>query len=76
MWTTFQSASTDKEIALGFSLDPQVEDGIFETSKELLLFEVYLNGENSCSTQIELKGDEMSFYPTENEVLLLPMFTF
>tara|TARA_B110000285_G_C14821577_1_gene466769 strand:+ start:314 stop:466 length:153 start_codon:yes stop_codon:yes gene_type:complete len=50
MWTTFQSASTDKEIALGFSLDPQVEDGIFETSKELLLFEVYLNGENSCST--------------------------
>ena len=75
MWTTFQSSSTDRETALGFSYDPQVEDGMWETSQELLLFEVYLNGENSRSTQIELKGGEMSFYE-EEEVLLLPMFTF
>lgn len=39
-WTTFQSCTTDKKVALGFSKSPQKN---FQQKKELLIFEIYLN---------------------------------
>jgi hypothetical protein len=51
-WTTFQSCTLDKEVALGFSLEPQEEAGTFDQHKELLIFEIYLNGQNSPFSQI------------------------
>jgi len=43
---------------------------------ELLLFEIYLNNKNGISTNIELSTGDFTYYQSEEEVLLMPMFTF
>ena len=43
---------------------------------ELLLFEIYLNNKNAISTNIELSTGDFTYYQSEEEVLLMPMFTF
>ena len=41
-----------------------------------MIFEIYMTQKNEPPTQIELTGNDMSYYGFEEEVLALPMFTF
>jgi len=40
-----------------------------------MIFEIYLNNENSTATNIETDA-QWSYYPSEEEVLLFPFFSF
>lgn len=73
-WTTFQSCTKSKNVALGFSIQPQKK--MFDIAKEVLIFEIYLSRENSPPTQIDLNSPQLSWYTSEEEVLCLPFFTF
>jgi hypothetical protein len=42
-----------------------------------LIFKIFLSRETTLApSNIELSGKDFSFYPSEQEVLLLPFFTF
>jgi hypothetical protein len=43
---------------------------------ELLIFEIYLNNKNEMATSVDLTTGDFTYYKSEEEVLLLPMFTF
>ena len=48
-------------------------------SGNITIFKVYLNDQNETATSIDLssyKDTKFTMYPKEEEVLLLPMFTF
>jgi hypothetical protein len=45
----------------------------------ITIFKIYLNDQNETATSIDLssnKETKFTMYPKEEEVLLLPMFTF
>jgi len=43
---------------------------------ELLIFEIFLNVKNEMATSIDLRFKDFSHLASEEEVLLMPMFTF
>lgn len=43
---------------------------------ELLIFEIYLNNKNEMATTVDLSIGDFTYYKSEEEVLLMPMFTF
>ena len=54
------------------------KDGVkfSEFGGELLVFEIYLNNKHEMATSIELTTGDFTYYKAEEEVLLMPMFTF
>ena len=45
----------------------------------ITIFKIYLNDQNETATSIDLTasaGTKFTMFPREEEVLLLPMFTF
>lgn len=72
-WPTYSSTTKQEEIALQFSLvGSDAEKG---KPREAMVFEIYLNNENSTATNIETDA-QWSYYPSEEEVLLFPFFAF
>lgn len=68
-WAAFSSSSKDKKVAVGMARRDKQQDA------QVVVFEVYVSNKNSPSTNIELP-QSWSFYPSEQEVLLLPFFCF
>jgi len=42
----------------------------------IIIFEIYLNNYNNTATHIDLAKGDFSYYTANQEVLLMPMFTF
>lgn len=43
---------------------------------EILIFEIYLSGQNEMATHVDIREGNFTYYQSEEEVLLMPMFTF
>lgn len=67
-WPGFSSTSKLKEFAVERSKKKKEEN-------EGLIFEIFCSNQNSPVTNLELPRS-WSFYPSEEEVLLLPFFCF
>jgi hypothetical protein len=66
-WPGFSSTSKSREFAMKRSRGK-------DSSERALIFEIYTN-QNTPVTNIDLPRN-WSFYPSEEEVLLLPFFCF
>ena len=69
-WPTFTSTSASKEKAIEFKDQAPSGKGV--------LTKIFINGQNSPQTYIDCRTNQLdwSFYPSEEEILLLPFFTF
>ena len=79
-WPLFQSCTKDLKIAHYFSKECQkeLEGGKYvdRFDGHLLIFEIFLNNQNETATHINMLNDDFTWYQSEEEVLLMPMFTF
>ena len=70
-WSTFTSSTKDKNFAIHCARGVTPQD----ITKNIMIFEIYVSGQNSPATNIDLPNS-YSFYPSQQEVLLLPFFCF
>lgn len=80
-WPLFQSTSKNYDTALKFSaIAGKKKDDEYAKDHSLAVYKIYLSKKNWPATNVDTgKAEnmkELSFFPKEEEVLLLPFFNF